>query len=383
MKEKMNGIYVLWITIFVTMLGIGLISPLLAIFAKSYGLSNFQIGLIFGSFALARTIFQLPAGTLSDNYGKKVFLVGGTFLYGVTTLFYGLVSGFASILLVRTFTGVFSAFVNPIAGSYIAQISPKSKLGEYMGVFNSAIALGFGVGPLLGGLLADMYGFLVPFYVGGFLGIIASIIAYFKLDEGPKPLEKQKLAWKNLFSLEFLKMRNFSAAFIINIALTISRGAILAYLAIYAYDYGISAFKIGAMLAAMNFVLAVTQKKFGKIFDEKGNSIILHGIFIGNLGMFVLAMSTSFTAMFISLIIASIGASMSTPGINSIAIRDIPHERKGEAMGLYTASINVGIFSGAVLLGYISDIVGISNMYKIGAVFSFLISYLAYISIKK
>lgn len=269
MKEKMNGIYVLWITIFVTMLGIGLISPLLAIFAKSYGLSNFQIGLIFGSFALARTIFQLPAGTLSDNYGKKVFLVGGTFLYGVTTLFYGLVSGFASILLVRTFTGVFSAFVNPIAGSYIAQISPKSKLGEYMGVFNSAIALGFGVGPLLGGLLADMYGFLVPFYVGGFLGIIASIIAYFKLDEGPKPLEKQKLAWKNLFSLEFLKMRNFSAAFIINIALTISRGAILAYLAIYAYDYGISAFKIGAMLAAMNFVLAVTQKKFGKIFDEK------------------------------------------------------------------------------------------------------------------
>ncbi|AEK18991.1 major facilitator transporter [Methanococcus maripaludis X1] len=383
MKEEMKGIYVLWITIFVTMLGIGLISPLLAIFAKSYGLSNFQIGLIFGSFALVRTIFQLPAGTLSDSYGKKVFLVGGTLLYGVTTLFYGFASGFASILIVRTFTGVFSAFVNPVAGSYIAQTAPKSKLGEYMGLFNSAISLGFGVGPLLGGLLADMYGFMVPFYVGGLLGIIASIIAYFKLEDTPKTQEKQKLSWKNLFSLEFLKMRNFSAAFIINIALTISRGAILAYLAIYAYDYGVSAFKIGVMLAAMNLVLAVTQKMFGRIFDEKGNRIILHGIIIGNLGMFILAMSTSFTTMFISLIISSIGASMSTPGINSIAIRDIPDKRQGEAMGLYTASINVGIFFGAVLLGYISDIVGISNMYKIGAVFSFLISYIAYIAIKK
>jgi MFS family permease len=383
MKEEMKGIYVLWITIFVTMLGIGLISPLLAIFAKSYGLSNFQIGLIFGSFALVRTIFQLPAGTLSDSYGKKVFLVGGTLLYGVTTLFYGFASGFASILIVRTFTGVFSAFVNPVAGSYIAQTSPKSKLGEYMGLFNSAISLGFGVGPLLGGLLADMYGFMVPFDVGGLLGIIASIIAYFKLEDTPKTQEKQKLSWKNLFSLEFLKMRNFSAAFIINIALTISRGAILAYLAIYAYDYGVSAFKIGVMLAAMNLVLAVTQKMFGRIFDEKGNRIILHGIIIGNLGMFILAMSTSFTTMFISLIISSIGASMSTPGINSIAIRDIPDKRQGEAMGLYTASINVGIFFGAVLLGYISDIVGISNMYKIGAVFSFLISYIAYIAIKK
>ncbi|WP_459201639.1 MFS transporter [Methanococcus sp. CF] len=382
MQEKMNGIYVLWITIFVTMLGIGLISPLLAIFAKSYGLSNFQIGLIFGSFSLVRTIFQLPAGTLSDTYGKKVFLVAGTLLYGVTTLFYSLASGFATILAVRTLTGVFSAFVNPVAGSYIAQVSPKSKLGEYMGVFNSAVSLGFGVGPLLGGLLADMYGIMVPFYVCGILGIIASIIAYFKLDD-VKAKEKTKISGKNLFSLEFLKMRNFSAAFIINIAITISRGALLAYLAIYAYDYGISAFKIGIMLAAMNLVLAITQKKFGKIFDEKGSSIILKGIFIGNIGMYILAMSTNFIEMFISLIIASIGASMSTPGINSIAIRDIPHERKGEAMGLYTASINVGIFSGAVLLGYISDIVGISNMYKIGAVFSFLISYIAYIAIKK
>uniref|UniRef100_A9A8J2 Major facilitator superfamily MFS_1 n=1 Tax=Methanococcus maripaludis (strain C6 / ATCC BAA-1332) TaxID=444158 RepID=A9A8J2_METM6 len=383
MQEKMNGIYVLWITIFVTMLGIGLISPLLAIFAKSYGLSNFQIGLIFGSFALVRTIFQLPAGTLSDTYGKKIFLVAGTLLYGVTTIFYSFASGFASILIVRTLTGVFSAFVNPVAGSYIAQVSPKSKLGEYMGVFNSAVSLGFGVGPLLGGLLADMYGIMVPFYVCGILGIIASIIAYFKLEDISKSQEKQKISGKNLFSLEFLKMRNFSAAFIINIAITISRGALLAYLAIYAYDYGVSAFKIGLMLAAMNFVLAITQKKFGKIFDEKGSSIILKGIFIGNFGMYVLAMSTNFIEMFISLIIASIGASMSTPGINTIAIRDIPNERKGEAMGLYTASINVGIFVGAVFLGYISDLVGISNMYKIGAVFSFLISYIAYIAIKK
>lgn len=78
----MNGIYVLWITIFVTMLGIGLIAPLLAIFAKSYGLSNFQIGLIFGSFALVRTIFQLPAGTLSDTYGKKYFWLQEHFFTG-------------------------------------------------------------------------------------------------------------------------------------------------------------------------------------------------------------------------------------------------------------------------------------------------------------
>ena len=87
--------------------------------------------------------------------------------------------------------------------------------------------------------------------------------------------------------------------------------------------------------------------------------------------------------MFVSLIIASIGASMSTPGINTIAIRDIPDKRQGEAMGLYTASINVGIFVGAVLLGYISDLVGIANMFKIGALFSFIISYIAYIAIKK
>lgn len=383
MKEEMKGIYAIWITIFVTMLGIGLISPLLAIFAKSYGLSNFQIGLIFGSFSLVRTIFQLPAGKLSDIYGKKIFIVLGTFLYGVTTLFYGFVTGFVSIFIVRTLTGAFSAFVNPVAGSYIASSSPKSKIGEYMGLFNSAVSLGFGIGPLLGGLLADMYGIMVPFYVCGALGIVASIIAYFKLEEITKKPENSKLSGKNLFSLEFLKLRNFSAAFIINIAITISRGAILAYLAIYAYDFGISALKIGTMLAAMNLVIAITQKKFGEIYDKNGNDIIIYGIIIGNLGMLALSFSKDFYTMFFSLIVASIGASMSSPGINAIAIQDIPQNRKGEAMGLYTASINVGIFLGALILGYISDIVGIPVMYRIGAIFSFIISCAAYMSIKK
>jgi len=383
MKEEMKGMYVIWITIFVTMLGIGLISPLLAIFAKSYGLSNFQIGLIFGSFSLVRTIFQLPAGKLSDIYGKKIFIVLGTFLYGVTTLFYSFATGFASIFIVRTLTGAFSAFVNPVAGSYIAASSPKSKIGQYMGLFNSAVSLGFGIGPLLGGLLADMYGIMVPFYVCGALGIVASIIAYFKLEELTKKPENTKLSGKNLFSLEFLKLRNFSAAFIINIAITISRGAILAYLAIYAYDYGISALKIGIMLAAMNLVLAVTQKKFGEIYDKNGNDIIIYGIIVGNLGMLALSFSNDFYMMFFSLIVASIGASMTGPGINAIAIQDIPQNRKGEAMGLYTASINVGIFLGALILGYISDIVGIPVMYRIGAIFSFLISFAAYMSIKK
>ncbi|ABR55011.1 major facilitator superfamily MFS_1 [Methanococcus vannielii SB] len=384
MKDDLKGIYAIWITIFVTMLGIGLISPLLAIFAKSYGLTNFQIGLIFGSFSLVRTIFQLPAGKLSDIYGKKIFLVCGTFLYGITTFLYGFASGFASIFIVRTLTGVFSAFVNPVAGSYIVSASPKSKIGEYMGLFNSAISLGFGIGPLLGGLLSDMYGIMVPFYVCGALGIIASIIAYFKVEEISKQnLQKTKLTGKNLFSLEFLKHRNFSAAFMINIAITISRGAILAYLAIYAYDYNVSALGIGLMLAAMNMVLALTQKKFGELYDKSGKFIIVPGIIIGNLGMYVLSFSKSFHEMFISLIIASIGASMTGPAINAVAIKDIPETRKGEAMGLYTISINVGIFLGAVILGYISDIVGISAMYRIGAIFSFLISYIAYIAIKK
>ncbi|MDK2790779.1 MAG: hypothetical protein PWP15_1288 [Methanothermococcus sp.] len=389
MGKPIDDIFVVWVTTFVTMLGVGLIAPLMAIYAQSLGATNLEVGIIFGSFALARTMAQLPVGSLSDVYGKKIFMVIGTLFYGISTLFYNFVSTIAGLLVVRVFTGVFSSFITPVAGSYVATIAPKARMGEYMGVFNSAITLGLGVGPLVGGTLADIYGIEAPFYVCGILGILASIIAYTRLKDinvyggSEENSIGEVMKINRLFSLEFLKNRNFLASFIINVSNMMINASVMAYLALYAIQYGVTPTYVGFMIATMNFLMAFLQKRFGILYDKIGSRVIIFGIAIMVSGIYLLSMSDSFIKMLFSLITAAIGASISAPAVMSLAINEIPLNRKGEAMGLFTTSINVGIFVGAISSGIIADYLGITNMYKVAALFSLIVSTVGYLLIEK
>ncbi|EHP88331.1 MFS transporter [Methanotorris formicicus] len=379
-----RSMFVIWITAFTTMLGVGFIAPIMAIYAQTLGATNFEIGLIFGSFALARTIAQIPVGVLSDVYGKKFFIVSGTLFYGVFTLMYNFVDTVLGLLIVRIFTGIFSSFVTPVAGSYVASIAPRARLGEYMGFFNSAITLGFGIGPFIGGTLADIYGIKTPFYFCGFLGILAAIISYTKLEDiafnrDIKNIKKNKI---KLFSFEFLKNRNFLSSFVINISNVMVNAGIIAYLALYATSYDISIGSVGFMIAITNLLMAFLQRSFGRLYDRFGNVMIIFGIFIISFGIYMLSMSSSILSILTSLTIVAIGSSISTTSTTSLAIKDIPTHRKGEAMGLFTTSMNIGMFIGSIFFGFLSDILGISNMFKVSAIFSIIIGVISYLRIK-
>ncbi|NPA62158.1 MAG: MFS transporter [Methanococci archaeon] len=380
-----RNILIIWITTFTTMLGVGFIAPILAVYAKTLGATNLEIGLIFGSFAFARTLAQIPVGVLSDIYGKKIFIVMGTLFYGVFTLMYSFVESVLGFLIVRILTGVFSAFVTPVAGSYIASIAPKTRLGEYMGVFNSAITLGFGIGPFIGGALADIYGIKTPFYFCGMLGILAAIISYFKLEDIKfgKNCKLRELSLYKLFSFEFLKDKKFFYSFIVNVSNVMINAGIYAYLSLYAINYGISLGQVGFMIASTNILMAIFQRKVGKLFDKFGSVMIIFGVLIISLGMFSLSKSTTFLSMLISLTVVAIGSSASSTSTLSLAVRDIPVQRKGEAMGLFTTSMNIGMFIGAVSFGFLADILGIANMYRFSALFSLIVGSLAYLKIRK
>lgn len=404
----MESVIILWLLSFITMLGIGLIAPLMSKYAQSIGATNFEIGVIFGSFAIARTIAQIPVSYFSDKYGKKIFLLIGTFFYGVFTIMYPFVNSVFQLMILRTLNGIFSSFINPVAGAYVATVAPKEKLGEYMGLFNSAVSLGFSMGPLIGGIMAEYYGMKAPFYFCGLLSFISFIICYFKLknirvnkDGSFTYLSKlivkhNKPSNKKSFSLEFLKNRCFLFACTINTLYIIVSTGIIAYLAIYASNFHMGLDQIGILIASTNLTSGALQRKFGKIFDSStiyGNFTLYGGLLLGALGLYMVSMLNSlitfssifspFIWMFIALEILAIGGAMCSPAINSLAMKDIDNEKKGMAMGLFTTSLNVGMFLGAILLGFLADLFGLSNMYKISAIALALTGIYSYFFIKK
>jgi DHA1 family multidrug resistance protein-like MFS transporter len=174
---------VLALTIFSSNLGNGIIAPLLPLYAEEMGASGVWLGIIFSGVAIASAIFMPFAGRFSDRHGRKPVLCIGLFGLTMTSFAYVWANDIAPLVVVRFVQGAATAMVMPIAQAYIGDITPEGEEGKWMGIFNATFIIGFGSGPLLGGVIADRFGMNTAFYIMGFLNLISFLCATFILPE--------------------------------------------------------------------------------------------------------------------------------------------------------------------------------------------------------
>jgi DHA1 family multidrug resistance protein-like MFS transporter len=145
----------LFLAVFATTLGAGIVAPLLPVYAHELGAGGFQIGLIFGAFSLTRSIFVPYFGKLSDWKGRKPFLTSGLFIYFLLSMIFIVSKDVGVLILLRLGQGFASAMILPVAQAYIGMITPINKEGSIMGLFNVSLYAGLSTGPLLGGFVKD------------------------------------------------------------------------------------------------------------------------------------------------------------------------------------------------------------------------------------
>lgn len=126
----------LFLVIFVTTLGLGIVAPLMPIFAESLGATGIWLGIIFSGFSISRVLFMPLIGRLSDRRGRKRFITAGLLLYAVLSLLYPAAGSVYTLVAVRLIHGFASAMVFPIAMAYVAEVSSKGSEGKTMGTFN-------------------------------------------------------------------------------------------------------------------------------------------------------------------------------------------------------------------------------------------------------
>lgn len=140
-------LYLLSVSVGVAMIGLGIIWPLIPVYALELGAGGFLVGLIIASFNVSRTLVSPFAGRLSDRWGRKKFIVTGLFVYAIISVLYVLPTHAETLIFVRFFHGLASVLVVPIAMALAADIAPKQKLGLYMGTLNMSVMIGLGIGP--------------------------------------------------------------------------------------------------------------------------------------------------------------------------------------------------------------------------------------------
>lgn len=365
-----------------TMLGIGIIMPVLPLYAKSLGATAFVVGLLSSAFALSRLFFAPYIGSISDGYGKKRLMIIGLSLYIVFSVAYVLADNVMWLFIIRFVEGFASAMVTPVAQAYVGDIVPKGKEGEYMNLFTISLFVGNALGPFLGGYLSDVFSFSMPFFAMGGMALIALLMVIFLVPEIKSVSKKQKSS-KALRNV--LKDSKMLGVLFYILFRSFYRFGFNTFLPLLVVGF-MSKTDIGLLLSAYMVSGSLLQYPMGKLSDSHPKyktAFVLVGSLLSAVSMILIFPFYKSVPMLYILSFSMGGFSALARG-SVIAIRT---ERGRElGMGAVTGSFAsfqaLGQITGPVVLGIFIDIFGLPSVFLTGGLIGVFGAVLTYVFIK-
>ncbi len=357
----------LFLAIFTTTLGVGIIVPILPIYAEASAAGGMAIGLIFGSFSLSRTLFVPIFGRLSDRKGRKPFITAGLFAYCLISIAFTLSDNVYYIVIVRFLQGVSSAVILPVAWAYVGELSTPEREGRLMGVFQLSMMGGLSFGPILGGIVNDTLGVRATFYSMGlfcFLGFLLSLL-FLPSEKGTRRgADKRGAAYMSL-----LKDRTVLTLCIHRVCLACSIGAIWAFLPLLADKYlSLSSTSIGIVLMLNTAGSALLLYPMGVAADryDKRYAVIIGGV-VAAFAVFSLVYARNFTLLLTAGLAHGIALGAVTPSVMAVAvIAGRENNAMGAVMGLVSMAHSLGMLIGPVVSGAVVDLISFPWAFIVG-----------------
>lgn len=257
----------LGLAVFVSMLGVGIIVPILPVYAQGLGASATMVGLIFSSFSLSRAIVVPYIGPLSDRLGRKRFLELGLLGYAVLSVVLVWTTTPWGLVVNRAFQGVFAALILPVAMAMVADMSVKGQEGATFGPFNTWLLLGFGVGPWVGGAVYDYLGVTVNFLLMALTSLASLAMVFWQVRDKPGTGRGgQAQGWGEQWAL--IRDLPLRAVFLCRASQALGMGIFVAFLPVLAQGKGVSQTRGGLLLFVNVLAMAVLQGPAGRLADR-------------------------------------------------------------------------------------------------------------------
>jgi DHA1 family multidrug resistance protein-like MFS transporter len=357
----------LLLVVFAAFLGVGIIIPIMSIYAMDLGATGITLGLMISAFSISQGILQPVVGNLSDRRGRKRFLVVGLLIYAVVGLIYTLATSVEHLILIRIFQGVGSAMILPIVMAYIGDLAPQGQEGKYMGMLNIAIFAGIGVGPMLGGLFLDTIGINPAFYAMSALTAASLGLVLVLLPPERSDREVRLTAGLLTTFRRMLHNSRVVGMLLPRIATVIVMIPTMGFLPILMDRLmGATGIEIGIVISARTIVNAGLQTTFGRMADRYNKvALLLIGCSIASAGMFVVPFANSFLQLVGLFALIGIGEALVWPTLGAIAVEEGHQYGQGSMMGIFNMAISAGILIGSLLAGLLMDLLGLRYVFYI------------------
>ncbi len=370
MKDP-NAHYLLLLSVIVLISGIGygIIAPIIPVYADDLGASSLMLGVMVSSFAVFQVLFQAPGGVMADRIGPKRIIFTGLILIAISSFLFTLTENIYLFIVFRAIEGAGTGMIFPAVSAYVFSISTGENRGRYMGIFLTAWILGFTLGPAIGGILADTYGRLMPFYFcsGISLGALIIMEIILKDPKGSRTLEKGEPFFVR--ARKIVRKTGMPAVLFRGFTIQFNNGIHMMAMAIFLYEIvGMTKTLIGFVFFTEGMFMLIFTPIGGRLTDRIGRK---KPIIFGGMGMafvwFMLPTVNNFNTTVGSFVIdefvyacflvsiTGLGVGLNSPAAMSLITETSPGKQKGTGLGVYGTIAGTGFILGPIVAGTLYD----------------------------
>ncbi|MEM9203540.1 MAG: MFS transporter [Actinomycetota bacterium] len=369
MLARLRGaekLIVLCFATFLVMAGQGVVSPIIPLYAKDFGVSAATVGLTLTVFALARLIVNVPAGIIADRFGRRILLVGGPTMTSVGMIGSGLADSIGELLVWRFVAGAGSAFYMSGAMIYLIDIAAPDQRTRYVAINQWALTVGFALGPGIGGLVADRYGLSTPFYVVGVMGIVTAVYAVVRLPEtrDEAVAEDKQVAGEAMSTWSFVLSRRFLLVALASATIFMTRAGTRATLMPLHADEGLGwgPAEIGLVFTLTGAMTLFTLMPAAWAADHISRRFVIgfSGVFAG-LGALLAAGVVTPLGFVLGNVVMSLGTGTAGPAPAAYVAEIAPPGKRGIAVALYRSAGDIGFLAAPPLLGLLAEVTSLST----------------------
>jgi DHA1 family tetracycline resistance protein-like MFS transporter len=345
----------IFVSLVLSMLSLGMVIPVLPkLVEKFLGGDTARAAEVFGLFSTAWALMQFLStpvhGALSDRFGRRPMLLASNIGLGFDYILMALAPSLIWLFAGRIISGIAAASIST-SFAYIADVTPPEQRSVKFGLLSAAIAIGFVLGPALGGVLGAIDPRL-PFWVAAGFSLANALYGVFVLPESLPPERRSPLIWRNanpLGSLRLLRsdpvLRGLAGVnFIANLAFVALTSTFVLYTS---YRFGWSEDAVGIALGVFGLSLVIVQMGFVRLLVKRvgERNLMLAGYLLGAAGFVTMGLASNNTVAWVSIPLAALWG-FSGPTMQALMSRKVSASQQGALQGANGSMVGIAQFIG-------------------------------------
>ncbi len=393
-RVSKKALGLIFLTVFIDLIGFGLIIPVMPSYAKELHASDFAVGLLIAAYSLMQLLFAPFWGRLSDHVGRRPILLFSLAASSLGYLIWGMSGSLTALFLSRLVQGAGNANI-PVAQAYVADITTAENRAKGMGLIGAAFGLGFVLGPALGGFLISpvcqsglsalipgfsqsghLAGLQMIGFVAAGISLIDLVLTFFLLPEPDKRSSagSERFSLNPTFYLETLNNQKLQVSLLIFFLSTFAFANMEATIVLFTQQkFKFSPFENSLMFTYIGLLIVFVQggmiHRLAKKYGEK--HLIAIGTTLVGLGLLLIPFTPiSHNLMLLALALAflAFGSGINNPSNQSLLSKLAPVDKMGGILGVGQSLSTFGRILGPIIGAAAFQYLGTGSPYYIGAV---------------